>query len=411
MTKTISSRERLSQLQQFPSDLISAQQQSDEVNSHTGKVSTQSIAQLMFGELRVVHATPGRIRISANDDSEDSILECLSQQLRHQEGVKEVSTNHITRNLVVTFDVKKLSLPRILAILEEFGIQKQQSSSDSVKNTDPFAAWKSIDFWKEQGISFIPLFTGLGVTSAMGISGLAAIPVYMITADATRWVIDYIEPQLSGSKSSKKSHNVPVTKSKVTSRTSSAKVEQNTALKEKTSTVVVDKAREKVGTQPAKIAYSIVHTIPGRIRLHVPRISSDRAYAKRLERLLKSDSQTTNVRINCDAASVAIAYQPNNIPVSHWFDLMQLANHAAPQVIPIKTEQPQSEEITLSSQLQPIELTSTLQPQIEQTSQPVELEVAEPIPEKTGLWTNFKTPALSYALAFMVNFPLKAGPD
>lgn len=47
-----------------------------------------------------------------------------------------------------------------------------------------------MDFWKEQGLDFIPLATGLAVTGGLGISGLAAIPVYMIAAEATRQAID-----------------------------------------------------------------------------------------------------------------------------------------------------------------------------------------------------------------------------
>ena len=79
----------------------------------------------------------------------------------------------------------------MLALLQEYGIQPQ-AAPQTLSNTDLLAPWKSVDFWKEQGISLIPLFTGLTVTSGLGVSGLASIGVYMITANLTRSAIDYL---------------------------------------------------------------------------------------------------------------------------------------------------------------------------------------------------------------------------
>ncbi|MCX7596088.1 MAG: hypothetical protein N2235_20495 [Fischerella sp.] len=395
MTKTISSRERLTQPLQSSSDLISAQQQSDEVNNHTGKVSTQSTAQSPLSGLKIVHTTSGRVRIRATDGSHNSILENISQQLRQVEGVKRVDTNQQTGTLVVLFDEKKLCLSQMLAILQEFGIQ-QQISSQLAQNSDPFAAWKSIDFWKEQGISLIPLFTGLGVTSALGISGLATIPVYMVTADTTRRVINYIQPQKSASKSRKKTHSVSATKHQVNSGASLAKVEQVAAVKQEIlTTSTADKANDRTMQATANIAYRVVHAIPGRIRLSVPKLAQDRAYARRLESLLKTDPQVTSVRVNCDAASVMVAYESSHtIPVSHWVGLMQLAQQSVPQQIHIETsQQPQRQPACQQSEAKELQTVTAV------------------TPEAVGLWGTFKAPALSYALSFMANFPIHAGPD
>ncbi|MGJ5674707.1 MAG: HMA2 domain-containing protein [Nostochopsis sp.] len=388
MTKTISSREGLSRALQPSSGLIFADQQSDEVHNHKNEVSTRSTARSMLGKLKIIHITQGRVRIRAIDVSQNSILESLSRQLREHHGVTEVTINHKTSSLVVKFDETRLSLPQILAILQEFGIQQHQTVSDSQNNSDPFAAWKSVEFWKEQGLSFIPLFVGLGVTGAIGIKGLAAIPVYMITADATQRVIGYIEPQLLGSKKNKKLNTASATKSitkpQVTPQTSLAKVEQITTIKRELFPVK--------NVDNAKITYNIVHAIPGRIRMSVPKLAHDRDYAKRLERLLKTDPQVTNVRVNCDAASVAIAYQPSNIKASRWVDLMQLA-----------------QEETASHVIQKDAVTQTHT----ETQQQKEFQTTkvESTPEVIGLWANFKAPALSYALTFMVNFPINAAPD
>jgi cation transport ATPase len=398
MTKTISSRKGLSQPLQQSSGLIFAHQQSDEVNNHKGEVSTRSMVQLGLSGLKIIHVSQGRVRIRATDVSHNSILESLSQQLRQQNGVTQVTTNHKTSSLVVTFDESRLPLPQMLATLQEFGIQQYQANSDSQTNTDPFAAWKSVEFWQEQGLSFIPLFTGLGVTGALGINGLAAIPVYMITADATRRVIDYIEPQLFGTKKNKKLNTASTTQStkkyQVTSQTSLAKVEQITPVKQELF---------PTGTADnAKITCNIVHAIPGRIRLNVPKLAQDRDYAKRLERLLKADPQVTNVRINCDAASVAIAYQPSNIEASHWVGLIQLAKETAPRVM----EKDAKTRGVGDAQNSITKLVTQLS-----KSEEFQTATVEPTPEVTALWATFKAPALSYALAFMANFPINTAPD
>ncbi|TBR60666.1 hypothetical protein B4U84_07375 [Westiellopsis prolifica IICB1] len=401
MTKTISSRKGLSQPLQPSSGLIFAHQQSDEVHKHKGEVSTRSTAQSMLGKLKIIHVTQGRVRIRATDVSHNSILESLSRQLQQHHGVTEVTTNYKTSSLLVKFDETRLSLPQMLTILQEFGIQEYQAVSDSQSNSDPFAAWKSVEFWKEQGLSFIPLFAGLGVTGAIGINGLAAIPVYMITADATRRVIEYIEPQLLGSKKNKKlntaSATQSITKHQVTPQTSLAKVEQITVVKQE--------LFPTKNLDNAKITYNIVHAIPGRIRMSLPKLAHDQDYAKRLERLLKADPQVTNVRINCDAASVAIAYQPNNIKVSRWIDLMQLAQQetTAPHVIYKDAGTPRHSDV--QKQAEKLVTPAPIQEKEFQTTK------VESTPEVTGLWANFKAPALSYALAFMANFPINAAPD
>ncbi|MGH7998372.1 MAG: HMA2 domain-containing protein, partial [Brasilonema sp.] len=307
MTKTLSSRERLSPREKQPVDLFSSQQQSDESSETTRKSVAYSPMQPPVGGLQVVHATTGRVRIRATDGSHNSILETISQNLRKQDGVKEVYVNQETSSLVVNFDAKKLPLPQMLEQLQQFNIHQLQASPQAGSKKDPFAPWKSLDFWKEQGISFIPLFTGLAVTGGLGISGLVSIPVYMITANATRRVIDKLqqpESQTSAPPSSQpaKNEQKSSTKRNTTDQPSLSKVEHKSVA---------------AAVQPAKIAYSVVHAIPGRIRLNVPRVAGDRAYARRLERLLKTESQVTNVRVNCDAASIAITYQ-SEIPVSHW---------------------------------------------------------------------------------------------
>lgn len=82
--------------------------------------------------------------------------------------------------------------------------------------------------------------------------------------------------------------------------------------------------------QHESIAYSIVHAIPGRLRLRVPRIAQDAKYLERLERLLKADIWVKSERSNSAAASIVVTYEPNAIALkqmrSHLIELIQFAS-------------------------------------------------------------------------------------
>ncbi len=91
--------------------------------------------------------------------------------------------------------------------------------------------------------------------------------------------------------------------------------------------------------KPTKVAYSIAHAIPGRVRFRVPRIACDPKYVQRLEALLKSDSTVTSERVNSTARSVVITYKTGimrdsqkrvpsllSAPISHLASLIESAN-------------------------------------------------------------------------------------
>ncbi len=377
MTKTKSSRKRLSLGLQKSEDLVSSHLKGDEVNKDTKQAVAQSTGQPSLGELHIIYATSGRVRVRAIDGGNNTKLDTICQSLHRRTGINEVYVNEQTGSLVINFDEQRLSLSQMVELLQSFGVEQQLSHPES--KTDLFAAWKSPDFWKEQGISFIPLFAGLAVTRRLGIVGFAAFPVYFITANATRRVISYLESQfLAAEKNSSNdgSHDSAVKLNKL-DKSLLSKVEQTSTEK---------------AAQSAKITYNVVHAIPGRIRLNVPRIARDHAYAKRLERLLKTDSHVTTVRVSCDAASVAISYGTSQIPVSYWANLMQLADETIPQTPTVKT--PIEQQLPEPEQNQSIQSILSIRTNEER------------VLEDDGLWSDYKTPALSAALSFMANFPL-----
>lgn len=59
--------------------------------------------------------------------------------------------------------------------------------------------------------------------------------------------------------------------------------------------------------------YTIVHSTLGRLRLRVPRLIADAAYAKRLENLLVNDARVTGVRLNRAATSLVIQYDGTGV--------------------------------------------------------------------------------------------------
>ncbi|OCQ89411.1 hypothetical protein BCD64_27030 [Nostoc sp. MBR 210] len=379
MTKTLSSR-GLSPKEALSPDLISTQRHSDQlqVNRHTSLASAKLETHLPAGSLEIIHATHGRIRIRATDGSLNASLELVSQHLKQYKGVTEVTTNEQLGSLVVNFDENDLTLPQMLGILEKLNIYPSLNSPQSMNSKDPFAVWKSPDFWKEQTISFIPLMTGLAVTGGLGISGFASIPVYMITADATRRVIDYLEPQIAKSDSNSQS-----VKPNNTTR--------QPKLTPAATKPIAEQVRQDV-KQSAKIAYTVVHHIPGRIRFHVSRITQDQAYARRLERLLKTDAYVINVRMNCDAASIAIAYHPDEVALSHWVKLMELALQTHPAAPSVQIAEPQ-------------------QPEKQNTQIVVSADTTKTSAESNNLnissiWAEMKPAAMSFSLAYMANFPL-----
>lgn len=388
MAKTITSRVRSSPDLRISADLTSTQRQSDElkVNTNSSRLGQSSELQISATGMQVVHATNGRIRIKATDGSLSYNIKAIAKHLKQYKGVKEVSTNEQTLSMVVTFDENKLPLPKMLAILQQLNIQTAQNAPLA----DPFAPWKSLDFWKEQTVSFIPLITGLAVTGGLGISGLRSIPLYMITAEATRLVIDYLEPYMTGRDAVKESAKTVVTT-------------------EECQPVAAGDKITKTTIKSSEVDYNVVHEIPGRIRFHIPQIASDRAYAKRLEKLLKTDALVIQVRMNCDAASLAISYKKSKVAVSHWVSLMEsaLQTNPTPPITKVPAQTPVAiEELNKTSTTLEPETVSRLTTPSEPTATTNLFDTQGQTLNISSLWAEMKPSALSYSLNFIANLPL-----
>ncbi|BAZ38066.1 hypothetical protein NIES4101_40010 [Calothrix sp. NIES-4101] len=436
MTKTISSREKLIQQTEVFDESFLVREPSDENHQNVEQEEAQKQVQTLGLDLQeleiqeailqIVHVTTGRVRIRAINESgkeflTQKLVDLICDRLQQQEGIQQTTWNEQTQNLVITFDHQGLSISQVLAILAEFGVKEQKMSEK--QQSDPFAAWKSVEFWQEQGLDLIPLFTGLAITSRLGIGGLASIPIYMLTADVTRRIIAQIQkasfakaeqPQASkqpssGSEKAKNSLTYQQVQRKQKTENNNSSSENLVSKVEKVSTIEREINRKieredktnavsqvsELKSQPAKINYSIVHSIPGRIRFHIPRLSKDKAYARRLERLLKTEAHVNNVRVNCDAASVAIAFQPPSLNTSHWISLLELADEVIPETSTINKTQLNTH------------LNTTVNRAIESSGQLLQVDTNnQELTTVNGIIADLKPPFINLLVDVVAKFPI-----
>jgi sulfite reductase alpha subunit-like flavoprotein len=137
-------------------------------------------------------------------------------------------------------------------------------------------------------------------------------------------------------------------------------------LGKKSPEIVTQKSRESAvdktnhqATPPARIAHSIVHALPGRVRFHVPQIAQNSEYVQRLQALLKAEPWVTSERVNSSAASIVITYTSGEIPDSerrsHLASLIQSASDAvvAMDSTGMSTGRVTQESVSSSSHPQP----------------------------------------------------------
>jgi hypothetical protein len=357
MSKTISSSNRLShQLDEYPN-----------LTSHTPHPDQQLMDQVKSNiKLQVIHAIAGRIRISTTDNSWDSQIENLSQELKQQSWVLEIVEKKDRGSVTFTFDEKQLPLPQVLQVLTEFDVKYTPLSAKP-----DFSELKSPGFWQKQSNSLIPFIMGLIVTRGLRIRGWPSILVYMLIADGTRWLMTSLEPGLVTAVMSKTVQKLATQATPIPGFNKVSK-----------------KSITEVPT-PGKIDYKIVHQIPGRVRFHLNQIHQDPAYCQRLEKLLKTDGEVSNFRLNIQAGSVMINYHHSETSISHWVQLMELA---------LSTEVPTSKPLVSTPQ-PPVEENLTTEIEIDHIDDKIDIDLST-------LWRDLKPGIMSYSLSVMANFPL-----
>jgi hypothetical protein len=221
-------------------------------------------------KIEIVHGVRERVRLRIKSDDARELLPDIAQSLRQQAGIKSVTIKEISSSLVVTLDPERISIKELVESLQSFGsVQTSQEREQSWSTT------------ATKLLSVIPPLVGLGTARVVGFSGWKSIITYILAAGITREVIDqFSAPEVE----------LPQTK----------KVTATNILPENISTLLV----------AIESDYQIVHHILGRIRLRIPKITSDRNYGRQLQDLLEQDNRITDIRIKPSSGSIVIFYNP-----------------------------------------------------------------------------------------------------
>ncbi len=238
-------------------------------------------------EVQIVHAVRGRVRLRLKSDDARELLPKVAHYLGQQAGILKVQIKQ-TNSLVVTFDPDVMSIEQLTDSLQSVG------SIARARETVPQSTDQSQAIAYSRLLTVIPPVVGLAIARSLQVSGWKSILAYILAAGVTREVID----QVTGE-----------------SEAESEKVELSSAKKISTTEVVA----EEISTLLTAIEtdYEIVHQIPGRIRLRVPRISRARNYARELKQSLEQDKRITDIRLKINSSSVVILYDSEALAESH----------------------------------------------------------------------------------------------
>ncbi|WP_413162257.1 HMA2 domain-containing protein [Capilliphycus salinus ALCB114379] len=341
---------------------------------------TNTTPQPVNTAIEVVHATPGRVRIKARNHKET-----VAQHLRQIEGVYSVILHSDTDSLVLKFDTRKLSLSQLLAQLTvshralENQLEHQRVSGEqtvtSIQNSQPST---------EVIETLIRMSAAMLLNRHLGISGWVSLPVSYATSQATAKVINGVKPQL-----------------------------KNAALLTANLTAI-----NSNNIPEKKLEISVIHSTPGRIRLRVPQVKEDSRYAKRLERFAEQISGIQTININPTTASVTIIHQFNSIVKleSELNRLFEKVAESQPNLSEILTAPVTTSEIQLAPSVEEAKAETRVENVVEKSVKPTVdkpiqtvsetvVNTTPKLPEKKGVFSDFKSSMLSMFLNFMAGRP------
>ncbi len=108
------------------------------------------------------------------------------------------------------------------------------------------------------------------------------------------------------------------------------------ALPERNGKAALGEKNGHAPTQISKVQHNLVHVVPGRLRLRVPRLRHDKDYAQRLQVLLEADALVSSVRIRPAASSLTVTYKASKITEAKIRSHLSYLIQAASDVIVLK---------------------------------------------------------------------------
>jgi Cu2+-exporting ATPase len=266
--------------------------------------------------IQLIHASPGRIRLRIQDKRFDATVDQLRQQISDPQNQLDVQTHSTNSSVILHFDPNQLPLENLLSRL-------------SVKPQTIEGHAPTLSEGLEKAASLLrraaPLVSGYAAVRLLGLSGWAAIPVFLLSDIITREVLDQvISPAQTGEGERDDALLHPVK--------STAAKEHHTNGRSALNGNAQPHALAP-STSAGAIAYTIKHTLPGRIRYKIPRLIKDSDYADKLVHLLKQDRYVTAVKFKPDGGSLTVYYRTEQIEEaamqSHLADLIQAAPSVA----------------------------------------------------------------------------------
>ncbi|MBF2018810.1 MAG: hypothetical protein IGR93_01535 [Hydrococcus sp. C42_A2020_068] len=305
------------------------------------------------GGFEVLHAVANRVRLRAVDAKAKAELNNVAQHLRQQNGVRSVSANEQIGSLSVTFEPNKQSLSQLKEVLQPFRVSQAQTGSENFPDEALSQAFTGLR-------SLVPPVVGLMTTRRLGMYGWQAIATYLIATNLTREAIEGFDLQLPA------------------------------------------KDREKSSS-----AYKIIHQIPGRIRLHIPRIAWDRNYVGQLDRIAAADKRIKSLRVNPATATVVIDYRADtSFDASAFLSQIRFARRQNPTAsVEEKSDDRSFEHSKIDESPESIPTPEATEA-IASTASISEPPKAATL-ETTSPWSQFKFSALALMLQSMANMPLK----
>ena len=246
-------------------------------------------------EFEIVHAVRGRVRLCTKSDFAREVLPNIAHHLQQQAGIHTVEIKQTSKSLVITFAPDTISIEQLRESLQSFGcLQISTEPREQLTKESPTIPESRL-------LSLIAPLVGIAIARGLKLSGWKSILTYILAAGLTREIIDRVTGESEESE----------------------KVELSSTKKVLTNQMAAEEILPLLTA--IETDYEIVHQIPGRIRLRIPRISSDRAvpakadrnYAQELKHVLGQDNRITDIRLKTNSNSVVIFYDPELLFIAY----------------------------------------------------------------------------------------------
>ncbi|PMB23964.1 hypothetical protein [Fischerella thermalis] len=287
----------------------------------------------------ITYAMPGQVgfcvpRISTDEKYQERLVKLLKAEAL----VTKVQINITAGSIVVMYKSGVMSdyeMRSHLANLIQSGIT-EPAATQPINSYPTVSQIENRQQQDEEKSSVLPAPSPTPVSRHFNVTAVKKIAVATITEH--KFLLSRKLPQEG--KNKQKCSEIQNSENQSSCLSTQAKVLPISSSRPKSA--VLPQKTEQQAKPSAKVAYSIAHVIPGRIRFHVPRIAKDPKYVQRLEALLKADPTVIGERINRAAASVVITYKSAvkanskdcdssvlETAISHLANLLQSASDVA----------------------------------------------------------------------------------